>query len=470
MTKEDEIVALREENKGLHLRVTELEGLLKEALDKLNKNSSNSSKPPSSDAFRKPQSLRTASGKSPGGQPGHKGTTLEMRDVPDSIVLHEPLVCSHCQEDLRASAAAPIEKRQVYDLPPLRLLVTEHQVVGKTCPRCGTRNEGRFPLGLTQPVQYGEQLKALCAYLTNYQLLPYQRCAQLLEDVWGQGPCEATLVEITKDCANRLQPFEQGLKDVLLNCDRINCDETSCRVEGKTTWLHVTASGHHTLYGVHEKRGTKALQDIGILPGYKGVAMHDYWKAYLDYGCEHVFCHAHHLRELTFLAEEENSRWALEMKGLLTQIKQSVEEEVAKGGQALSAGVFAKHQHAYWHIMQRGESEHPLPEKEHGLPGRAARGKARNLWERFYRHASEMLHFACDFSVPFTNNIAEQALRMMKVKQKISGGFRSPQGAEGFARIRSYIDTLRKQGLPILEGLKKAIVGEAWLPLMPAPA
>lgn len=461
---------MREENKGLRLRVTELESLLKEALDKLNKNSSNSNKPPSGDVFRKPQSLRTASGKRVGGQPGHKGTTLEMCEVPDRIVLHAPSQCNHCREELRDSAAENIEKRQVYDLPPLHLLVTEHQVVSKTCPRCGTLNEGRFPSALSQPAQYGERLKALCVYLTDYQLLPYQRCAQLLEDVWGRGPCEATLVSMAEDCATRLRPFEQGVKDVLLNCDVLHCDETSCRLGGKTAWLHVSATANHTLYRVHEKRGGKALQDMGILPQYKGIAMHDYWKAYLDYGCEHVFCHAHHLRELTFLSEEENSRWAFEMKAWLTQVKQSVEAEVAKGGQALSAGVFARHQQAYWQIMQRGDSEHPLPEKQQDLPGRTARSKARNLWERFYRHASEMLHFACDFSVPFTNNIAEQALRMMKVKQKISGGFRSPGGAENFARIRSYIDTLRKQGLPILKGLRKAIAGEAWLPLLPAPA
>jgi transposase len=209
---------------------------------------------------------------------------------------------------------------------------------------------------------------------------------------------------------------------------------------------------------------------MGILPRYQGVAMHDYWKAYLEYGCGHVLCHAHHLRDLTFCSEAEKSRWATQMKALLTRIHQSVEAERSKGETALCVEAFAKYQQAYWKIMQEGDTEHPRPLKPPELPGRTPKSKSRNLWERFCEYADEMLRFAMDFSIPFTNNVAEQALRMMRVKQKISGCFRSTKGAEDFARIRSYIDTLRKQGLSIVEQLKQAMSGEAWMPKMPAPA
>jgi transposase len=198
--------------------------------------------------------------------------------------------------------------------------------------------------------------------------------------------------------------------------------------------------------------------------------MHDYWCSYLDYDCDHVFCHAHHLRDLTFCIGQGKSHWAEEMKAFLLQIKASVDKERQKGACCLSAEDFGHYQYRYWQLIDQGEREHPLPRKQQGCRGRTAKSKARNLLERFMEHGAEMLHFACDFSIPFSNNVAEQALRMMKVKQKISGCFRSREGAQNFARIRSYIDTVRKQGLSILESLKNVIVGQPWLPLVPAPA
>jgi transposase len=465
---EEEILQLREENRLLRLRNQELEALLKEALDKLNKNSGNSSRPPSSDPFRKNQSLRTASGKRPGGQKGHPGTTLQMREVPDSIQVHDVARCSHCQRDLTTTVTQRYERRQVYELPPLQLWVTEHRSLVKVCPRCGEVNRGVFPVEVTQPVQYGERLKALCVYLTNYQLLPYHRCAQLLKDLLGYSPSEATLADIAEGCSAALWSFERSVKEALLLQKVLSLDETGYRFCGKTGWLHVTATGDYTLYQVHSRRGIQALDHIGILPQYQGVAMHDYWKAYLEYGCEHVFCHAHHLRDLTFCIEAENSHWAAQMKALLTRIHQSVEQQRLKGETTLSIEAFAKYHQAYWKVMEEGAVEHPRPMRQ-DLPGRVAKSKSRNLWERFYEYASEMLRFACDFSIPFTNNVAEQAVRMMRVKQKISGCFRSTHGAENFARIRSYIDTLRKQGLPIVEHLKKAMTAQAWMPMLPAP-
>jgi transposase len=276
MTQEEEILFLRQgykrleqENKELRLRLSQLEALLKNSQDQLSKNSQNSSKPPCSDMFRKTQSLRKPSDKKPGGQTGHKGTTLEMIQHPDIIVVHNVERCSHCQGVLTDTAPQSYEKRQVYDLPPLKIVVTEHRCVSKTCPYCGWENKGSFPLTVEQPVQYGPQFKGLCIYLTNYQLLPYQRCAQLLEDMLGHSPCESSLVSMSKGCALELQPFEQQVKQVLCHSEVIHCDETGYFFCGKRNWLHVAATEEYTYYYAHEKRGKEALDDIGILPVYK---------------------------------------------------------------------------------------------------------------------------------------------------------------------------------------------------------
>jgi transposase len=477
MTQQEEILQLREENKmlveqnnTLRLRIAQLESLLRETLDKLNKNSQNSSKPPSSDMVRKTQSLRIRSGKKPGGQMGHKGTTLEMSNNPDHIEVHNPERCSHCQGALAATAADSYERRQVYELPPLKIMVTEHRCVTKTCPYCGWVNKGAFPGAAEQPTQYGPGLQTLGVYLTQYQFLSYERCAQLMEDLLGHRPSEGWLVTLNERCAAQLPSFEHRLKQCLLHCDVLHVDETGYYFGGKRNWLHVVATTKYTYYCAHQKRGAEALEDMDILEHFGGVAMHDYWPCYLDYNCDHVFCHAHHLRDLNFCIEAEKSHWAEQMKALLVQMKQSVEEERQKGGCCLSAEVFGRYHTQYWKLLEEGEQEHSLPQKQQGSRGKTAKSKSRNLLERFVEHASEMLRFGCDFSIPFSNNIAEQALRMMKVKQNISGCFRSREGAQGFAVIRSYIDTVRKQGLSIWEWLKEAILGAPWLPLVPAPA
>jgi transposase len=472
MTQEEKILFLKQEKKieKLSLRITELEALLKDALDKLNKNSHNSSKPPSSDVFQKTKSLRTASGKKPGGQMGHKGTTLEMTKNPDIIVPHPVQQCSYCQALLTDVPEDHHEKRQVYDLPPIKMQVTEHRCVVKTCPYCRKVNKAVFPVTVEQPVQYGPQFKGLCVYLTNYQLLPYQRCAQLLADLLGHSPSPAALVNMNKSCSIGLQPFDQEMKKALVCCLLLYFDETGYMFCGKRNWLHVAATEQYTYYYVHEKRGKEAMNEMCILPLYKGVAMHDYWCSYLSYGCDHVLCHAHHLRELIFCEEQEKSRWAKAMKGLLLDVFDHVEEERQKGECALSAKDFGAYLYRYWEIMEQGGKEHPEPRRQENRRGRTTKSRTRNLLERFIEYGAEMLRFACDFSIPFTNNVAEQAVRMMKVKQKISGCFRSKEGAQNFALIRSYIDTIRKQGLSILQSLKELIEGKPWLPLVPAPA
>lgn len=283
MVLEEEIQQLKQSNKRLSeanqalcQENAELKALLKEALDKLNRHSGNSSKPPSSDGFGKTQSLRTPSGKKPGGQMGHEGRRLLLKEVPDEVVVHAPQRCCHCHSPLTGTEAEHYEKRQVYDLPPLQLFCTEHRSVQKTCPHCGTVNQGAFPQEVGQLVQNGPQLKAVCVYLTNYQLLPYGRCTQLLGDLLAHTPCEASLVGMSESSATQLQPFEAKTKEALLLSDVLHVDETGYRFSGKTHWLHVAATHDYTLYHVHEKRGGEALNDMGILPQYEGAAMHDY--------------------------------------------------------------------------------------------------------------------------------------------------------------------------------------------------
>jgi len=276
---------------------------------------------------------------------------------------------------------------------------------------------------------------------------------------------------MSKSCALGLQPFEQEVKKALCHSEVIHCDETGYYFCGQRNWLHVVATKELTYYYAHEKRGKEALDDIGILAEYKGVAVHDYWGPYLDYDCEHVFCHAHHLRDLTFCIEQEKSKWAEGIKAFILQVKEKVDEERQRGACCLNAKDFGDFQYRYWQLMEQGEREHPLPRKQAGKRGRTAKSKSRNLLERFIKHGAEMLRFACDFSIPFTNNIVSpQARRMMRVKQNVSGCFRSKEGSQNFALIRGYIDTVRKQGLSILESLRNVLMGNAWLPLVPAPA
>jgi transposase len=453
------ITELRNENAELRKRILELESALKAAIDKLNKNSNNSSQPPSTD-IKRTKSMRTSSNKKAGGQAGHQGTTLEMSSQPDKIITHRSAHCKCCGKDISAIGSLRYERRQVCDIPPLQLKIEEHRSEIVCCPHCNTENRGTFPQGIKQPVQYGSNLKQLGVYLTHYQLVPYERSAQLIEDLTGHRLSVGTLVNINESCGAQLSSFIEDVKDALKNEAVIHSDETGFYFEGKRNWLHVATTKNYTYYYAHEKRGTDATQSMGVLPDYEGTVMHDYWKSYLDYECRHAFCHAHHLRDLTFCHEQEKSQWAALMKDLLLEMKGVVDGSKAKGQQRLEAAQEQMLIEKYEQLMQQGYCEHPLIEKEAGKRGAAKKSKTQNLLERFQRHKAEMVRFVKDFTIPFDNNIAEQAIRMMKIKQKVSGCFRSKSGAQGFAIIRSYIDTMRKQGYSIADALKLAILGK----------
>ena len=456
----DQIAMMSERIAELEERVKTLEGQLK-------LNSRNSSKPPSSDGFRKPPVKRKKTGKPPGGQKGHKGHTLLMVEDPDWEITYPVTECCSCGRSLKRVKPAGHERRQVFDLPPIRADVTEHRCERKICPACGCENKAAFPEDVTQPVQYGPRIKAAAVYLNQYQLIPYERTGEALSDLFGCDISEGTLVNWTSAASEILRPVEDEIKCLLTRCPVGNFDETGMGVEGKGVWLHVSSNESLTHYGVHPKRGREAIDDIGILPNFCGTAVHDRWSPYFTYPCGHALCNAHILRDLTFLEEEEGEKWAGRMKKLLGNANAAVNERKANGLGSLSRSRKKKFEKSYKRIIAQGFAANPLPDIR-GQPkkrGRRKKTKARNLLECLRDRQSEALKFMNDFSVPFDNNLAERDLRMAKLKQKISGTFRSWDGAHDFCRIRSYISTARKNSVPVIGAIADAFEGKPFIPV-----
>ena len=439
---------------ALKTEVAELRAELQAVKDRVAQDSHNSHQPPSRDRVPRPRpkSLRQASGKKAGGQVGHAGTTLQPVDKPDHIIVHKVERCQNCQQSLKAVAAQAYDKRQVLDMPPLRFEVTEHQGERKECPHCHQITGAVFPEGVTHVAQYGERVKALSAYLNTYQLLPCERTAEFFQDVFSQGLSAGSVVNFNHECFTGLAEYDQAVKAKITAASQANFDETGTKINGHLHWLHVAATSELTYYACHEKRGQEAIDAIGILPNFKGTAVHDYWAAYQHYACQHALCNAHHLRELTFIEEQYQQSWAKQMRDLLLDIKKKAESNNVRLNVPTLRGMKQK----YRRLVKKGLEENPLPAAD-DMPkkrGRRKKSKSRNLVERFASHADEILAFAEDFNIPFDNNQAERDLRMMKVQQKISGSFRSRDGADIFCRIRGYISTNRKQGFNVLEALQ----------------
>ena len=460
------LLSIIETNKVLMNKVSSLsqqvalqDERIKELESQLNKNSRNSSKPPSSDEFVKPKSQRKKSGKSSGGQKGHKGHHLKMSEHPDRSIVHTVQSCFGCGKPLEDIPPVSTERRQEYDIPLPRVEVIEHLVESKLCPCCGTNNKASFPDGITYPVQYGNNLKGLLVYLNQYQLLPYERLVELMHDVFGHTVSEGTLYNTNHTVYEALKTAEEEIVEQLIAASVIHVDETGMRVEGKRQWVHVVATPNLTHYAYHAKRGSKATDEIAILPGFKGTAVHDFWKSYLNYKCDHALCNVHHLRELTGIMELTGQTWPQEMIDLLLKIKDNVAEKENLEPQEINS-----FETEYDRIVAKGFLENPPPAKEKGKRGRTKQSRARNMLNRLHEYRRETLAFMYDPQVPFDNNLAERDLRMLKVKQKISGVFRSDLGAKMFCRIRSYISTARKNSVPVLDAIKSALAGKPFVP------
>ena len=448
----------------LFATITQLNDRVQALEDQRAQDSHNSHRPPSSDGPEqraRTKSLRKSTGKKVGGQVGHKGTTLKPVDNPDHHIVHRAKRCQHCDHPLTGVATMAYDKRQVFDIPPQLLEVTEHQAEIKQCPRCHQQSRASFPKEVTHLVQYGPRFKAIAIYLLDHQLLPYERTAELFSDIFSQPVSVGTLVNFNQECFEALTSYEQAVKEKLIASEVVNFDETGVKINGHLHWLHSASTPEMTFYACHPKRGQEAMNAIGILPNFQGTAVHDFWKAYLQYGCQHAFCNGHHLRELIFVLEQHDQQWAKQMIGLLLEVKTKVEQNKTRLNQDTLKYIEQKYQA----ILRQGFRTNPPPNTDtlSKKRGRKKRTKSRNLLERFQAFRKEILAFAYNFKIPFDNNQAERDLRMMKVQQKISGTFRSAKGADAFCRIRSYISTCRKQGSNVLTAIQQAFANKALL-------
>jgi transposase len=419
---------------------------------RLGLNSSNSGKPPSSDGLKKPprtSSLRQPSGKKPGGQPGHQGETLRRSETPDAVIDHYPPSCATCGALLTKAMATDFVARQVFDLPePQPLIVTEHRAHGCRCAACGSQTRATFPDWLAAPVQYGKRIGAFVLYLLHYQLLPEKRLAALMADLFGVHLVTATIARISQDCAERFQGFAAAVRDRVAAAPVKHLDETGFRIGGKTQWLHIASTILLTFYRVAAKRGS-------LLTDLTGVVVHDHWKPYYTLkGVLHALCNAHHLRELKALVEIEKEDWARRMQRLLRRACHAAnlarEQDVP-----LTPALIALIERRYDAIVADGLTFHEgQPALTKTRPrGRPPRRVGHNLLLRLSTCKQDVLRFLTDPQVPFTNNLAERDGRMMKLRQKISGGFRSEEGAKDFAVVRSVLSTARKQGWDMLQTL-----------------
>jgi transposase len=456
------VTQLREQIDALAARNAELEVQVAHA----QRDSHTSSKPPSSDGLaRRTRSLRKKSGKKAGGQIGHRGETLHLVAAPDEIVEHRPTICVHCHAPLADEPALLRERRQVHELPLVRMRVSEHQALHVRCPQCQQVSVGAFPAEAPSRAQYGPQLRALAVYLVEEQLVPLGRVQQVLADLFGLRLGRGSLVSWIQQASRALAPLETQLKAALQQARVLHHDETGVRRGGQLAWAHVASTPRLTHYAMHAKRGREATDAIGILPGYTGVSVHDGWAPYRSYTtCRHALCNIHHLRELTFLEEEYQQLWAAKLKRLLREMKHIVEQARAEGARALPDAKRRAFRARYHTLLASGLAANPPPVRRPGQRGRLKQSPARNLLERLLLRHEEVLAFLEDLTIPFDNNQAERDLRTLKVQQKVSGCFRSEAGAEAFMRLSSYLSTLRKQGHLLLDALRTVFAGQLLYP------
>jgi transposase len=359
---------------------------------------------------------------------------------------------------LRHQPVVGYEKRQVFELPQQPLVVIEHQAEIKRCPVSGRLVTAAFPAGVSAPAQYGPRFQSWMVYLNQQHFIPYARLAQLSEDLFGQPLSQATILAANERVYEHLAPFEQRLKTLLPQAPVNHCDETGLRVANRLHWLHVVSSPRLTFYGVHPRRGTEAMNDLGILPRCTHWLIHDHWKPYFTYARGlHALCNQPHLRELKFLHEDQHQGWA---GGLSDFLRAGLEHRQSQG--VLDERQFDKVLAQYRALLRQGRRT------DLGRPRSGPQSKAANLLDRLEDFEMSVLAFTVFEEVPFTNNQAEQDIRMQKVKQKVSGGFRTLHGAQVFARIRSYLSTCRKQGRNLLDDLQRAVQARPFLPALPA--
>ncbi|HXZ73314.1 MAG TPA: IS66 family transposase [Streptosporangiaceae bacterium] len=443
--------------------IAELLARVAELERRLGQNSHNSNRPPSSEGYAKPapKSRRRQGQRGTGGQPGHPGTTLCQVEEPDRVLVQRPQRCQRCDRSLRRARVSSVERRQVFDLPELRLQSTEYRIEHRRC-RCGHTSMAAVPEGVTAPTQYGPGVRGVATYLCGAQHLPVGRAAETLADLLGAAVSEGSVVAWNERAAAGLDMFTTAVRNALTAAPVAHFDETGLRVDAALAWVHSASTPTLTLFTCHGKRGVEAMDEAGVLPTFTGVAVHDGWAPYRTYpDLTHALCNAHHLRELDAITSiAGQGDWAGAMTRLLGEINTTVDRARRDGATGLHPHLLAGYHRRYDQIIQTGWAANPNSPPRH----RTKRSPAVNLLDRLDTHRAEVLRFAADFTVPFTNNTAEQDIRMVKIRQKVSGGLRTMTGARIFCALRSYLSTARKNGQHNLTVLRQLHQGKPWLP------
>jgi transposase len=454
--RDAELAALRELVTALQSQVADLAAQVKA-------NSRNSSRPPSSDGPAKPapKSLRGRSGRRPGRPKGQPGATMELSENPDKKVRYRPARCGCCGKSLKNAPVTAVERRQVIDIPPVKAVTTEHQVLTLKCG-CGCETKAQAPDGVTAPVQYGSRIMGTGIYLWHGQFLSRDRACQALSDMFGCAPSPGALAAAAKKAAGFLAPALAAITRHLIACEVVHFDETGFRAAGKLAWVHSASQGKFALFTVHAKRGRDGMTAAGVLPHFAGIAVHDAWAPYdtFENVAGHALCGAHVLRELVAVTEtgtDLDNTWAQQAIDALLALNEAAEAARAAGRNAIDAETRTKHEDWYRQAAAAGIALNA------GRQGRLQQ-KRHALSARMNSREADYLRFARDLRVPFTNNAAEQAIRMSKLRIKISGCMRSMAGAEEFCAIRSYLATAARHGIPALDALTTAFQGQPWIP------
>jgi transposase len=475
LTKQQAEELYKNDFSGFWLQYDKLQKEYKELNRRLNLNSSNSGKPSSTDSDKNKNDLkkkrksnrnnsRKPTDKPIGGQVGHKGHTRKLTDSPTGIDICIPEPCSCGHQFNGSEKELNIERRQVIDIPKPIVNTVEYQAKTCECPNCGEANKGVFPSEVKAPVQYGKNICATVTYLMSYQLLPYKRTAEFFQNILGLSISQGTLRNINSSSAEIFQAPYEEIKQQLINSDIVHFDESGIRVEGDRDWLHVASTDSLTFYFHHEKRGADAMDEAGILTDFNGIACHDHWSSYYKYDCKHLLCNAHHLRDLEAIIENNDHNWAKDMQKFLREANHLVKQAKSEAKESFTQQELKKLTDRYQAIIISGYKEiPPLPERVPGQRGPLPKGKSRNLLERFDLKKAEIIGFIIDFSNPFDNNQAERDVRMVKVKQKISGSFRSGTMAKGFLIARSFISTATKQGRNVFDSLVDGLSGKFFI-------
>jgi transposase len=457
------VVSLRQELAGARAELERARERIAELEARLAQSPRNSSKPPSSEGLGKParrRSLRKRTGRRPGGQEGHKGTTLTPVARPDREVRHEPARCSRCGAGLAGAPVTSVQRRQVLDLPPVRAEVTEHQLIERECG-CGQRTRAAAPEGAEAPVQYGPRIAAVIIYLYAGQFLSKQRTGQALAELFGIPLSPGTVAAITARAAGRLGGFLERVRDAIAASDAAGFDETGFRVDGKLHWVHCARTGKYTLLMVHPRRGRQAIEAMGVLGSFAGVAVHDAWAPYDSYpGADHQLCCAHALRELQAVADAAPAGdwcWAAQAAEAITAMQRLVGEAIAQGRAAVDPDALQVQVTRYRSAALIGKRQTA------GRPGKLMK-KHHALARRLLERQDDYLRFTRDFRAPPDNNGCERDIRMVKLKQKVSGCLRTMAGARQFCAIRSYLSTAAKHGTTFFDALVMLTASHPWLP------